>query len=213
MGSGKLRRLGGLVALLGALALAQDFPVWAQQSSAIGTNAPCPALSDVVILLIRHAEKPETGFGLTPAGEARAAAYVKYFQNLSLDSRKFTPDYLFAAADSTNSHRSRLTIEPLSKALGLKIENQVKNKDFASLVQEIRARDHGKNILIAWHHGEIVELAKALGADGDKLVPGGKWPDNVFDWMLELRYDHEGRLIPGETKRINEKLMPGDSTQ
>jgi hypothetical protein len=58
-----------------------------------------------------------------------------------------------------------------------------------------------------------VELTNALGADADKLVPGGKWPDTVFDWMLELRYDHDGRLIPAETKRISEKLMPGDSTQ
>jgi hypothetical protein len=29
--------------------------------------------------------------------------------------------------------------------------------------------------------------------------------------VLELHYDDNGRLIPAETKRINENLMPGDA--
>ena len=32
-------------------------------------------LADTVVLIIRHAEKPASGFGLTPEGEARARAY------------------------------------------------------------------------------------------------------------------------------------------
>ena len=31
-----------------------------------------------VIVVIRHAEKPDTGDGLAPAGEARANAYVDF---------------------------------------------------------------------------------------------------------------------------------------
>ena len=33
------------------------------------------------ILIIRHAEKPEAGSGLAPAGVQRAQAYIEYFQH------------------------------------------------------------------------------------------------------------------------------------
>jgi broad specificity phosphatase PhoE len=172
---------------------------------------PSPALRDAVILIIRHAEKPESGFELSAAGRMRAEAYVDYFSNLTLDSLPLKPDYLCATADSAGSHRPRLTLEPLSKALGLKIDARYKDKDFQKLADEILSKPHGKRILIAWHHGEIANLARALGAEPDNLLPDGKWPNDVFCWLLELRYDHNGRLIPGATKRINERLMPGDA--
>jgi hypothetical protein len=49
---------------------------------------------------------------------------------------------------------------------------------------------------------EFNKLAKALGADPDKLIPGGKWPDDEYGWLLQLSYDQEGRLIPAKTKRL-----------
>ena len=130
-----------------------------------------------------------------------------------LDGKPLKLEHLFATADSKNSQLRILTIEPLAAALGLPVDNRFANKKFQDLVDELQAKGHGKQILICWHHGEIPELAGALGADVDKLLPGGKWPDDVFCWMLELRYDHEGKLIPGETKVVNEKLMPGDEKQ
>lgn len=193
-----------LLALIGPANFVQAQPAMAP------TNGTTTALSDVTILIIRHAEKPDSGFELSPTGTNRAEAYAKYFKGFTLDSRPSTPDYLFATADSAGSHRPRLTLEPLSKALGLRIDNRFKNKDFNSLVQDIRSKYHGKCILIAWHHGEIPALATALGADAAKLLPSGAWPTQTFNWVLELRYDHAGHLMPAETKRINENLMPGD---
>ncbi len=172
-----------------------------------------PGLRDAVVLIIRHAEKPESGVELSAAGRQRAAAYVNYFQSFKVDSRVMKPDYLFATADSESSHRPRLTLDPLAKALALKIDCRFKNKDFADLAREVRAREHGKCILIAWHHGEIPELIEALGGDVATLLPEGKWPTQIFDWVLELRYDHDGRLIPSATKQVNENLMPGDAKQ
>jgi len=170
-----------------------------------------PALKNAVVLIIRHAEKPDSGYDLSPAGYQRADAYPGYFKGLAMDSKPLKLDYVFATADSKGSHRPRLTVEPLGKALGLQIDTRFTNRKFQDMVDEIQTKDHGRHILICWHHGEIPNLVRALGADPDKLLPEGKWPNEVFGWMIELRYDENGRLIPGETKRVNEKLMPGDS--
>jgi hypothetical protein len=172
-----------------------------------------PALKDAVILIIRHAEKTASGDELSPDGYKRADAYVNYFKNYQVDGKPLKLDYLYAAADSKNSKRVRLTVEPLSKATGLKLDYRIANKKFQDMVDELHATSHGHEILICWHHGQIANLVRALGADPDALLPKGKWPDDVFDWVLELHYDGNGRLIPSQTKRINENLMPGDATQ
>jgi hypothetical protein len=170
-----------------------------------------PALKDAVILIIRHAEKTASGDELSPAGYQRADAYVNYFKNYQVDGKPLKLDYLYAAADSKNSKRVRLTVEPLCKATGLKLDNRFANKKFQDMVDELHTTSHGHEILICWHHGQIANMVRALGADPETLLPKGKWPDDVFDWVLELHYDGDGRLLPAETKRINENLMPGDA--
>lgn len=170
-----------------------------------------PALRDATILLIRHAEKPDDGFELAPAGQKRADAYAQYFKTLTIDGQPMKPDYLFATADSKNSHRPRLTLEPTSHALGLKLDLRFKTKNPQAFVDEIQSHPHGQHILIAWHHGEISQILNLLGANPAALLPDGKWPSNEFSWIIALRFDHDGRLLPGESKCIHEKLMPGDS--
>ncbi|MDD5432037.1 MAG: flagellar basal body-associated protein FliL [Candidatus Omnitrophica bacterium] len=174
------------------------------------TNDSNP-LKNAVILIIRHAEKPAEGFELSPAGEARAKAYAGYFQKYMIDGKIVKLDYLFSTADSKESHRPRLTIEPLSKALGMKIESRFQDDDFAKLAQEIKDYPHGQNLLICWHHGKIPGLLSALGADPTKLLPDGKWPEEVFCWVMQLRFDENGKLF--DARRVNEDLMPGDSEQ
>jgi hypothetical protein len=193
--------MAGALVLTAFLATAGDAPV----------VKASPGLKNATILVIRHSEKPEIGNELTPAGEKRAAAYPEYFKNYQLDGKPLKLEHLFAAADSKNSHRSRLTVEPLGKALGLELDMRYANKKFQDLVDELQATNHGQQMLICWHHGQIPSLVQALGADPEKLLPGGKWPDATFDWILQLRYDENGVLIPAETKVVHEKLMPGDS--
>ena len=167
-------------------------------------------LKNAIILVIRHAEKPATGRELTPEGIKRAAAYVRYFQDLQLDGRSARPDCLIAGADSTSSIRPRLTLEPLAVALGLKLDDTHKTKEPDELADYLRAEPRGKTILICWKHTRIPNLLRALGADPDLWLPTGKWPDENFCWLIALRYDENGVLIPSDSKRINEQLMPGD---
>jgi hypothetical protein len=175
----------------------------------IGTCAAAP-LSGATVLIIRHAEKPKSGMELTAEGTNRAVAYVQYFKNFQLDSKPLHLDSLFATTDSKGSHRPRLTLTPLSKALGLPLNTCFKEKDCEELASELQSVPHGKQILICWHHGAIPDLLRALGADPEKLLPDGEWPPSVFGWVIELRYDHDGKLIPAECKRINEHLMADD---
>ena len=164
-----------------------------------------------VILIIRHAENPADGHGLSPRGKERAEAYKKYFKNFTVDGIRREPQAVLVAADSKQSHRPRLTVTPFAKAANLPIDNRFANKQPADLAAELRANYPGKVILVCWHHGEIPALLRALGAAPETLLPGGKWPRNVYDWVVVVSFDANGHVIPGSTKRITEHLLQGDS--
>src|SRR5262245_46914580 len=166
---------------------------------------------NAVVLIIRHAEDGATGPGLIPSGQERAEAYKNYFQNFTVDSKRLTPEVLFAAKDSKKSHRPRLTLEPFAKAAELKIDTRFGNSQSADLAADLRANQQGKVILICWRHPYIPALLRALGAAPDDFLPRGKWPGSVYDWVILLGFDQNGRLIPSSSRRINEHLMPDDS--
>ncbi|MDP9017982.1 MAG: flagellar basal body-associated protein FliL [Candidatus Eremiobacteraeota bacterium] len=168
-------------------------------------------LAGTTVLIVRHAEKPDSGTGLTAAGEQRARAYVAYFSNFTFNGKSARPDYLIAAADSHASQRPRLTIEPLSHALHLQIEQNFADKQFAQLASELQNGKHGKTVLIAWHHGEIPALMRALGVDPTTVLPAKKWPANVFGWVVAIHYNHRGQ--PRRAILIHENLMPDDQGQ
>ncbi len=170
-----------------------------------------PGLKDAVVLVIRHGEKPESGNELSAEGVERAKAYVHYFETFQVDGKPLKLDGLFATHDSKNSSRPRLTLEPLGHALNLPVNCNFKNKEPETLAHELQSTPHGTNILICWHHEKIPDLLRDLGADPGTLLPGGEWPAHVYGWVIELRYDHQGRLEPAECKRINEALRPGDA--
>ena len=164
-----------------------------------------------VVLIIRHAESPENGHGLSARGEERAEAYKNYFLNFTVDSKRLEPNAVVVAADSKQSHRPRLTVERFAKAAKLPIDNRFANKQPADLATELRTNYQGKIILVCWHHGQIPALLRALGASPEALLPNGKWPRDVYDWVIMFSFDENGHAIPGSTKRINEHLLQGDS--
>jgi hypothetical protein len=166
---------------------------------------------DAVVLIIRHAEDAGSGDGISPLGEKRAEAYKDYFLNFAVDSKRQEPTVIFAAKDSKKSHRPRLTVEPFAKAANLKIDTRFGNDQSADLAADLRANQQGKVILICWRHPYVPALLRALGANPEDLLPRGKWPGSVYDWVILLSFDQDGRLIPASTRRINENLLPGDS--
>jgi hypothetical protein len=166
---------------------------------------------DSVVLIIRHAENGGKDQALAPRGEQRAEAYKNYFLNFTIDSKRLEPTVVFAAKDSKKSHRPRLTVEPFAKAANLKIDTRFGNDQSTDLAADLRANQQGKVILICWRHPYIPALLGALGAKPESFLPRGKWPGAVYDWVILLSFDQDGRLIPSSSRRINEHLMPDDS--
>jgi hypothetical protein len=164
-----------------------------------------------VVLIIRHAEDADSGDGISPLGQERAEAYKNYFREFTLDSKRLEPEAIFAAKDSKRSHRPRLTVEPFAKAAELRIDTRFGNNQSADLAADLRANQQGKVILICWRHPYVPALLGALGANPKTFLPNGKWPGAVFNWVILLSFDQDGRLIPSNSRRINEHLLPGDS--
>ncbi len=168
-------------------------------------------LANNIVLIIRHSEKPDTGTGLNAAGEARARLYTKYFQPFQEEGLTIQVDSLYAGADSENSMRPRLTLEPLSKSSGMPLHSNIRTKDSDAFVQELRTEAHGQYPLIAWRHREMTTLLRAFGASPEKLLPNGQWPDEIFDWVIVLKMGADGQLI--SAKRIHQSLQFPGSTR
>lgn len=169
------------------------------------------------IILIRHAEKPNSGPGLAIAGEERAQAYVVFFQNLRISGKPITFDYIFSCADSPNSCRPRLTVQPLADAMKLKIKQKYAVDEFKKLKKEIKGKKkyNNCNILICWHHEKILDLASAFGADIKTLPassnwPVPPWPNKIFGALLQISFDDKGEINTTQTKCFNQKLMYDD---
>jgi hypothetical protein len=169
--------------------------------------APAPGLADATVLIVRHAEKPSEGRGLDAQGLARSEAYVRYFQNFSIDGQPVHIDTLVATADSPQSQRPRLTLTPLSQATHIPIQQPFADDAVGGLADWLRAGPRGRTILVAWHHGEIPALIAKLGGDPDALFTFRHWSRSVFDDVVVLRFDADGRLVPTGTRLVREDIQ------
>ena len=176
--------------------------------------------ANLTLFLVRHAEKPDCGSALSDEGRARAEAYVSYFQRVTNDAgQPIRWDYLFAAKESDQSNRCVLTLEPLAEAIHKPIDARFKNQHYERLANYLRLNpgrqfDHA-NVLVCWHHGEILELTKALGVGGSDLPESShwprRWPDGVYGWVLKVSFKADGTLDRQHTEAVNEALMPDDT--
>lgn len=155
--------------------------------------APQDHLAGNTVLIVRHAEKPLIGRELTRAGEARANAYIHYFEPFRDGGLNIKVNALYSGSDSPDSVRPRLTLEPLSRATGLPLDSHISTKEPDAMVTLLRTQPHGNHPLIAWRHGSVPALLTAFGASPD-LIPGGKWPNDTYDWVIVLTFDRIGHL-------------------
>ncbi len=158
-----------------------------------------------LIMIIRHAEKPDETDGqkdpnLSKQGYARADALAKV-----IPDHFAKPDFLIATKKSKGSDRPAETITPLAKAINETIDAKFKDEEFADVAKEVltNPKYDGKTVLIAWHHGKIPELAKALGVTD---APD-KWDSKVFDRVWEITFE-DGKAT---LKDLPQHAMPGDS--
>ncbi|MGO4682846.1 histidine phosphatase family protein [Hyphomicrobium sp. 2TAF46] len=145
------------------------------------------------ILLMRHAEKTgdPNDILLSPEGVVRAARLVTY-----IPKTFGRPDFIYAAARSKRSIRSIETVKPLAAALNIEVQHHIEDRDFKSLITEIFSKPEyrGKMIVICWHHKKLPEIASLLGAREGSYP--AFWPQNVFNLILDFRYDPKSDAAP-----------------
>jgi hypothetical protein len=168
-------------------------------------------LSDATILIVRHAEKPASGPELSAAGAVRADAYAQYFEHFTLDGQPIHIDALVASEDTRKSSRPRLTLGPLSSDTGMSINQPCPDRAVGELVTWLKQRAPHQTTLVAWHHTKMAKLLAALGANPAAFLPGGRWPSDAFDWVVALRFDQEGHLIPSASRVIDEPAAMDDA--
>jgi hypothetical protein len=156
------------------------------------------------ILLIRHAEKLTGGrIDLSPTGFERARLLPRLF-GPTLRPDVPTPQVLFATHISAHSNRPVQTVTPLAEALHLPIDDSFKNDEYAALASTLLSGKYaGKVVLVVWHHGEIPNLARALGA----TPPYSPWPDQQYDRIWRIDYAN-GKVTLHD---LPYSLLPGDS--
>jgi hypothetical protein len=151
-------------------------------------------------MLIRHAEKPVDGraqgfrlrgepdaASLTAMGWQRAGALVAFFAKPS-SPHVGLPDHLFAArfdrTDANASRRSKQTIGPLARALGMSVDDRFGEYQEDRLVRAVERLSVSRTVLIAWSHENLPRIASALGIGS--LTPQ-QWPDERFDlvWVFD----------------------------
>ena len=195
-----MKFLPAFVAVLILLAAAPE--VSAHRHSASRSRAP--GLSNATLLVIRHAEDADSGRGLSPAGDVRARAYARYFRPFRNGEELLRVNTLIAAADSRASDRSRLTLEPLSHISGIPVQQPVRDRHVGALIRWLGEGAPNRTILIAWHHGDLPKLMAELGADPAMLLGRHRWPSNEYGWVVVLRFDRNGILIPQSTRLVRE---------
>jgi phosphohistidine phosphatase SixA len=194
-------KLLGLVASVFAIGSGHAF------SAPDSPPQPGQASGPRIVMIIRHAEKPaastsgEKDPNLSKRGYERAEALAKV-----IPERFPKPDFLIATKRSKNSNRPVETITPLADVLHETIEATCKDKEYDQLAHTLLTdlKYAGKVVLIAWHHGKIPELAKALGAND---VPA-KWEDGVFDRVWEITYKNGVAAFAD----LPENALPDDSS-
>lgn len=108
-------------------------------------------------------------------------------------SRFPTPRFLFAAADTDASHRPVETITPLSRAIGVAVDDSYASDsrgiaDLTKAITENPGKYGGTVILICWHHGKIPALAEAFGVSKSQLGNLDPWPGSIFDVLLQITW-------------------------
>ena len=157
------------------------------------------------VIIIRHAEKLESGHDLSPKGRQRAAALVPYFQETPEVTEYKTPVAIYAQkrTEANPSKRPVETVKGLAKAPKLNLIEYA-YEDSATMVKEINTKPEyaGKMVLICWSHGSIPDLAKAFGV---KDPP--HWRDEVFDRVWIITFENGKATL----KDLAQQLMFGDS--
>ncbi len=142
------------------------------------------------VIIIRHAEKPKDpgALHLSSAGRKRAKELARFFKEDDVLMRHGEPSALFATKETKNGggQRTKETLEPLAKDLGIMIKTPYKSDDYLKLASHILGgKDYeGKTVIICWTHEFIPQL---IGAFGIHPTPE-KLDGSVYDRVYNIEF-------------------------
>src|SRR5258708_4881894 len=190
-----------------------------------GADAPAPQ----TVLIIRHAEKPDTQgdlgvdvngavnhSSLTPRGWQRAGVWAELFApSLGRQSLLPTPQTVFASAPQSHaevaageggsaSSRPLETISALAGKLAIKIDLRFDEGSEAGLAAAV-AQTAGVT-LVCWQHQDIAKITKDLAPDVQN-VPD-KWPGDCFN--VVFRFDRPDPASRWTFQQIAPVMLQGD---
>jgi hypothetical protein len=172
-------------------------------------------------MLIRHGEKPPDApppHGVSAHGERDAESLtVRGWQRAGALAALFTttvdtglryglsvPRHLYACNPHRHSKRTRQTLTPLAKKLGIEINEDFSAGDEEELARHARAR-HGA-VLICWRHHHLDELAHHIA--GDHTSVPHRWSEGRYDvvWVFDLD-PATGEYV---FRQVPQELLDGD---
>lgn len=141
------------------------------------------------IIIIRHAEDPEDGPGLSTRGLERAMALAPFFQGEDYGLTKANVGAVYAAKISKKSMRSYQTCLPTARALEKEMITNYTSEDLKNIASEIlnKSAYNNKIILICWKHEDIYELTKAFGV----TTAPSKWPGSKYDRVYLISFEQD----------------------
>ncbi len=157
------------------------------------------------VLIIRHGEKPDSGYNLNCKGWNRAIALPK-----AIVPQFGIPDYVYVpnmtTGKKTKSVRMYQTVIPMAIKYNLVVNSKYEETDSLEIADNI-IRKKG-TILIIWDKKNIAPLVRNLGIRNQNL----DWSDKDYDsiWIIEYKKGPNGEILPG--LRIGKEgiLVSGD---
>ena len=126
------------------------------------------------------------------AANTNLAAYVAQIQPRAVTATKQGTQLMQPDASAVKNqpagtgYQSKLVPPPDPVEAALLTTFSVSQSDLETL-----AASRAKTVQAYFLQTGKVEAARLFLKD-----PDGEWPPSVFGWVIELRYDHDGQLIP-----------------
>ncbi len=117
-----------------------------------------------------------------------------------------SPKHIFATQASKDSKRPIETVTPLATALAVPLNDGFTDKEASiqKMTNAILNDFPGEIILVCWHHGNIPEIAKALG-----IAKPPKWDGKLFDRVWQITFP-KGKATLTNSAQM---LLYGDSAK
>lgn len=141
------------------------------------------------VIIIRHGEKPDSGFNLSCKGYNRSLALPKVITHLfGVPDYTYVPTILIGR--TTNSVRMYQTIIPLAVKYGLIVNSKYAEKDSIGISKDVLLKKG--TVLIVWNSNDIPCIARNLGVLNNNL----KWNKTDFDsiWIIDFVKAGIGKL-------------------